>query len=382
MKITITSLHLRHGGVEKVIASLSNMLTDMGHEVEILCTYNLGEPVYPINTSVKITYLTPYHPNRDEFYDAVARKNPFKIIKEGIYGVVALRAKDKTMRKALKNINAGMVISTRNDHTVMLSQYGQESVYKVAQLHHDHLFDEKLINDFKYNYTNIDQFLLLTQGLADEVSEMMKGTNSKTICSWMPNFLDNDLIQNNLPKKKQVISAGRLHPDKGFDRLIDIWKIVRDANPDYELIIAGEGDLEKTLKQQVSSLNLSDSVHFVGTLDHPTLMAKMSESLAYAMTSITEGFALVLVEGMSQGTIPVAFDVRVGPRAIIDDQIDGFLVEDGDLQAFANKIQVLIDDERLRQKMETAAKIKSETFSQKVIQKKWQNIIDTAMEEL
>lgn len=382
MKITITSLHLQHGGVEKVVASLSNMFSDMGHDIEILCTYNLGEPVYHIDPSVKITYLTPYHPNRDEFYDAVARKNPFKILKEGIYGVVALHAKDRTMRKALKSIDSGIVISTRNDHTVMLSRYGKKNVYKVAQLHHDHLFDKKLLKDFKYHYTNIDQFLLLTQGLADEVSEMIKDTNTKTICSWMPNFLDSDLVQNDLPKKKQIITAGRLHPDKGFDRLIDIWKLVHDKNPDYELIIAGEGDLEKDLKNQAESLGLTESISFIGTIDHPSLMIEMSKSIAYLMTSISEGFPLVLLEAMSQKTIPIAFDVRVGPRAIISDNVDGFLIIDGDYQAFADRIQELIDDETLRTEMEHAALNKSTMFRQEVIQKKWQKIIDTAMEEL
>ena len=49
---------MQHGGVEKVIASLANMFVEFDYNVEILCTYNLGPMAYPLDSAVKITYLT------------------------------------------------------------------------------------------------------------------------------------------------------------------------------------------------------------------------------------------------------------------------------------------------------------------------------------
>ena len=55
-KITILSLHLNYGGVEKAVATLANMLCD-DYKVEIICTYKIGnKPVYKIDDKVKIKY--------------------------------------------------------------------------------------------------------------------------------------------------------------------------------------------------------------------------------------------------------------------------------------------------------------------------------------
>lgn len=82
-KIYITSLHMKHGGVEMMIASLANAFAARGAEVEILCTYHLGEPVYSLSPDVKIRYLTDVHPNREEFRAAIKEKKLFSVLKEG-----------------------------------------------------------------------------------------------------------------------------------------------------------------------------------------------------------------------------------------------------------------------------------------------------------
>lgn len=96
-KIYITSLHMKHGGVEMAIASLASALAEKGFTVEILCTYRLGEPAYPIHPAVKLTYLTEDTPNREQFRDAVCRRNPLRIFREGFRALGILRRKKQTM---------------------------------------------------------------------------------------------------------------------------------------------------------------------------------------------------------------------------------------------------------------------------------------------
>ena len=157
-KIYITCLHLNHGGVEMAITLLANALVKCNYEVEILCTYNFGSPVYPLNKEVKVRYLTDVLPNRESFYAALHSKNPFRICSEGFHALKTLYLKKHCLAKAISNIHNGTIISTRNEDTVILSKYGNANVKKIAQLHHDHKFDKHLIKDFQKKYSNIDYF--------------------------------------------------------------------------------------------------------------------------------------------------------------------------------------------------------------------------------
>lgn len=373
-KIYITALHLLHGGVEMSISLIANALVEKGYEVEILCSYNLGEPSYSIDPKVKITYLTDLKPNKDEFKAAVKEKNIINILKEGLYSVRVLREKKSSMAKAIKNIENGTILSTRNEHSVLLSKYGKEQVNKVAQLHHDHKFDGNLIKDFQNNYSNIDYFVLLTELLRDEVEEMLKGHNDKTKCLCIPNFLEEEEIEN-LHKEKQVVAVGRLHSVKGFDRLLDIWAIVSKECPEWKLKIIGGGEEEASIKGKINELDLNNSVELTGMLNHEETMKEMSKSGVFAITSHSEGFPFVLIEALMCSTPIVAFDVRVGPRAIIEDGKEGYLIPDKELEQYANQLIKLMKDENLRNELSQNAKVKSKEFMKDKILEKWIEIL-------
>lgn len=374
-KIYITALHMMHGGVEMSISLIANALVRRGYEVEILSTYNLGIPAYKLNPEVKITYLTDLKPNRDEFKSAVKSKKIISIAKEGLYAARVLRAKNRSMIKAIKNITEGTILSTRNEHSVILSKYGNYNVKKIAQLHHDHKFDEKLIKDFQKNYSNIDYFALLTDLLTEEVKEMMEDHNKKTECICIPNFLENESIDENVQKEKQVIAVGRLHSVKGFDRLIDIWAMVIKECPDWKLKIVGGGDEEALLREKVNKLSLEESVILTGSMKHDDTMKEMCKSSIFAMTSHSEGFPFVLIESLICKTPVVAFDVRVGPRAIIEDGKEGYLVADNELNEFAGQLIKLMKDEKLRKKFSEEAEKKSKEFMEDKIIERWLRIL-------
>ena len=375
-KIAITALHLQHGGVEMAISLLANALCEAGYEVQILCTYWLGDPVYPLDPRVKVTYLTQDVPNREAFRQAVAHKNPIQILKEGLRAVGILRRKKSTMRRAIAGISEGTILSTRNEHTVLLSRYGKPQVKKVAQLHHDHRFDPKLIRDFQRNYQNIDVLALLVPQLTQEVQEFMKGHNTHTQCVTIGNFLQGDPCP--LPPQKrerQVLAVGRLHPDKGFDRLLQIWALAAPRHPDWTLKIVGEGTLEQALKAQCQDLGLEQSVVFAGALPHDQVMQEMQRSSIYAMTSVSEGFGFVLIEAMACFLPIVAYDVRVGPGALVENGQNGYLVEDGQTAAFAQRLEELMDHPQLRQEMGQAGKAKSRTYEKECVMEQWLAIL-------
>lgn len=374
-KIYITSLHMMHGGVEMAISLQANAFVKRGYDVEILCIYNLGEPVYKLDDRVKLTYLSNVHPNKEEFLKAKNDRNIIAIIKEGIYAVNVLYLKKKVMIDAFRKIQDGVIVSTRNEHTVLLSKYGNKSVKKVAHLHHDHRFDKKLLRDFANSYDNIDVFMLLTDELQKEASKIMKD-NKKTEIMTMPNFLEETQkhIEEEKSREKQVIAVGRLDEVKGFKRLILLWKKLSERE-DVILKIVGDGEQKEELEKIIAEQNLQGKVVLTGSMEHNKVLKEMRKSLLYVMTSYTEGFPFVLLEAMSEGLPAVAYDVRVGPRAIIQEGENGYLVADEDEKAFVDSVVTILEDDKLRRIMSQNAIKRAKDFSEENIMKRWEKVI-------
>lgn len=175
------------------------------------------------------------------------------------------------------------------------------------------------------DYGGLDAFILLTPGLADEVREVMRD-NKHTKVVAIPNFLEH--YPEKLPehREKTVVAVGRLVEVKGMDRLIRIFAAVHEKAPDWNLRIIGEGDERPALEALIREQGLSDCVTLTGKLSPEGVEREMLSASIYASTSKSEGFMLTLVEGMSCGLAPVAYDVRVGPALIITDSVNGYLV--------------------------------------------------------
>ncbi len=375
-KIYITSLHLKHGGVEMVISLLANAFIEKGYDVEILCVYRLGEPAYFFDERVKITYLTDVHPNREEFAAAIASKNPFKVIKEVFYAFKVLHLKKKSIKKAVSKIDSGIVISTRHEHSVLLSQYGNANVLKIAQLHSDHKFDKKLLDDFKTKYSNIDYFALLTPGTTEEIKNVMQGSNGYTKCVTVPNFIENLPQETDIVRNNQVVAVGRFSPEKGFSRLLDVWEVFLAKHPDWTLKIIGDGDEREALIAKARALRIHENVVFTGMLPHDKVLEEMFSSKIYAMSSYTEALPMVIIEAAACGLPAVAFDVRVGPKALIDDSESGLLIADNDINAFAAALEELAENEEKRAKMGNSAREKALNYTKDNIIELWLDIFN------
>ena len=141
----------------------------------------------------------------------------------------------------------------------------------------------------------------------------------------------------------------------------------------WQLIIVGDGVLKKELESKIKTLNLQESVilkPFTKQIEKEYLNASI-----YAMSSHFEGFGMVLVEASSYGLPCIAFDVKTGPSDIIENEKSGFLVVDNDLQGYADKLMLLMRDEKLRFNFGTKAKrVVSEKFGKEVVMKEWEKL--------
>lgn len=374
--IRIIALHLAFGGVEKAIVNMANLFIELGYPVEIICVYRMpNSPAFPLNAQVQVTYLLKNTPNRQQWKECLKKKRLFQLIKESIKAIRILLHKKYSVYRAIRNIQDGIIITTRHEDTLVLSKYGRSNVFKIAQLHHDHQFNQKLLKACSSGYTNIDVFTLLTPQLADEMREIMKkNQNTRVIC--IPNFLEQ------LPekvtfanRKKIIIAVGRLNRVKGFSRLIEIFSQIHSAVPDWKLLIVGEGEERSSLETLIQSFSLENQVMLTGQKSSTEIEELMNDASIYAMTSHSEGLPFVLLEALSCGLPIIAYDVRVGPRAIVEDRVNGFLIPEHDQQKFIIALLDLIQNDNLRQTMSNHAYARAKDFSKDRIKNQWNNIL-------
>lgn len=171
--------------------------------------------------------------------------------------------------------------------------------------------------------------------------------------------------------EKRVIAVGRLDYQKSFDRLIEAWDIVKDYAQDWRLDIFGQGEWKDMLNQMIKDRGLESCVK----INAPTknIGEEYAKSSILVMSSHYEGFPMVMIEGMACGLPAVSFDFKCGPRDIIDDGVNGYIVEDGDLGDLAQGMLNLIKDEPLRKSMGEAAKTVVERYSEDKVMAKWEN---------
>ena len=370
--IYLTSLHLSHGGVEFVVSQIANYFVELGHPVTILCTYKLGEPVYDIDPRVTIKYLTKYAPNREAFKKALRSKNISQILKEGMYAVKVLLMKKVVLIREFKKIKSGIVISSRNEDTVLLSKHGQKDVLKIAHIHHDVLQQDVVGKSMTRNYKNIHAVVLLTEELKSEVEGFLAKKYPHIKCVAIANAIEPlGFTPFDQKREKTIITVGRLHPDKGYQRLLEIFQEVHAKHPEWRLQIIGDGVLKEQLMKQAELLEIMSSVDFLGYLDNEKSRRMMEKSSIYVMTSVREGFGIVLVEAMDAGLPAVAFDVRVGPRSIITDGKTGYLIEDGKNHEFAKKLIGLMEDNSLREQLGLQAKDEAAKYYRDNVFSKW-----------
>jgi len=169
---------------------------------------------------------------------------------------------------------------------------------------------------------------------------------------------------------KRLVSVGRYASQKGYDYLIDIWSKVEKDYPDWILSIYGSGRKERKIRALIEKLNIKNRVE----LNPPSqdIETVFSNSSIYAMTSRYEGFGLVLTEAMSCGLPLISYDCKCGPREIITDGEDGFLIEFKNSKQFISKLKLLLDDPTLREQMGTKANENSGRLKLENIMPQWE----------
>lgn len=374
-KISILSLHLGYGGIEKSVVSLANMLCD-NYKVEIACCYKLyNEPAFSLDKRVKVKYLLKdLKPNRDEFKTALKKKNIINILKEGFKSIKILHERKSKMIEYIQNTKADVIVSTRDIFNEWLGEHGKKNTLKIGWEHnHYH-------NDFKYargvvrSVYNLDYFVLVSNSLKDYYEKKL--TKSKCKCLYIPNTIDKIPPRKSTLEEKRLICVGRLSEEKGHMDLLKIFALLIKDFPEWQLDIIGDGNEREKLEEFIKKHSISEKVILHGFRDKDYINKMLQKSSIYIMTSYTESFGIVLIEAMSHGVPCVAFDSAEGAKELIDSGMNGYLIKHRSFSAMIKKLSDLMEQRDTRLKIGEAARKKAKQYTVEIVKEDWINLIE------
>mgnify|MGYP000047010434 CR=1 FL=1 len=173
-----------------------------------------------------------------------------------------------------------------------------------------------------------------------------------------------------------ILYFGRVKKYKRLDHLIKAFKYVKEKIPDAQLIIAGKGDNYKELITLSKELGIFDSVDFMGEVSEDKKVKLLQEAWVFVTTSEKEGWGITVIEANACGTPVIAYNVP-GLRDSVKHGYNGLLVEDGNIEALANKIVHLLKDDILRDELSKNAIEWAKQFSWDRSAKEFERLIET-----
>lgn len=358
------------GGIQSVTVTKANALAAIpGNEVFVLVTDNKeGVQTKPLSDKVHLIDLGI------NYYDG--DRNRSRIANFFVYSIKRKKHR-KILYETLCDINPDIVISIGQSEKYMLLSMRNRTWKVIREFHFERNYRKQLATskldkliasaqdfyDFKFKEKKYDQIVVLTE---EDKTTNWKGWNNVSVIPNPVAFASEEVsrLENN-----RVVSLGRLENQKNYASLIKSFKIVNGVHPNWNLDIYGSGSQRNQLQSLINELNLGENVHLMGTTNN--VRNVLISASAFALSSIMEGFAVVLVEAMECGVPVVSYQCPCGPKDIITDGKDGFLVPVGDEKMMAERICTLIENEELRRIMGKAAKEKAKQYNIDNITKQW-----------
>ena len=216
-------------------------------------------------------------------------------------------------------------------------------------------------------YRKADMLVSLTQG---DAQDWRTSNNNKNVVV-IPNVVNlNRTGRYSSQLSKHVIFVGRFAKLKGIQYLIEIWKRVQEKHSDWTLDFYGDGEDKDKYISIMPSMNI--------VVHKPTLKIheRYCDCSIAILTSLCESFSLVIPEAMSCGLPVLAFDCPNGPRDIINDGVDGFLIPQFDVDMFVEKLSFLMDNQDIRTRMGHKAIDSSQRYDAVQIMPKWKDLFE------
>lgn len=365
------------GGIQRVTVAKANALVEVpGNEVFILFADHSGERVLDVSPKVRVVDLgVDYY--KDDW------KSRWNVLK----GIVIKRSLHRRrLEEVLHEVNPDILVSVGQSEknflpriqgkwaTVREIHYVKDYRWKAAQS----IFDKILafggdLLDYSFNIKKYDRIVVLTH----EDKELNWKDNPKVAV--IPNPVEVRSGHISALNEKRIIAVGRLVQQKNFASLVNAFSLVAMRRPDWRLDIFGDGPEKSRLQTLISSLGLDDKIRLRGNTNR--VIEEMVGSSMLVMTSKFEGFGVVLIEAMSVGLPVVSYACPCGPKDVITNGKDGFLVPPEDEMVLAERLCSLIENDSMRREMGQEALENVKRFSIETVVAQWMDLFRKLVEE-
>lgn len=215
----------------------------------------------------------------------------------------------------------------------------------------------------------IDAYLLLTDRQRQDVEKRF---------GYRDNYftISHPIEEKKITQQKDhtIVMLTRLDYQKRLDHAVRIFELVHQKDPTLKLEIYGKGDKELMLKEMIAERHLEDVVFLRG---HSQEAQNVVQRAMFSLiTSRYEGFPLAVEESLANGTPVLAYDIKYGPADMVQDGYNGYLIKEGDIKTFANKIVLLANDATLLKKMSANAIESTRKWNPTEFVEKWQALFN------
>jgi len=225
---------------------------------------------------------------------------------------------------------------------------------------------------------------LPSQGCKDDLIEHFNAPAANVRV--MPNPIDvasilkscGDVPEVPLPSilgKYVFVHVARLCYQKNHQLLFDACRLLKKRTSNFLVVCLGEGELRAEIEQQIKTFGLQEQVLLLGEVRNP--FAYMARAHGLLLTSRFESFALVLVEAMACGAVPISVDCPYGPRDVLDGGKHGLLVPMDDPLALADAMLRVAEDRALREECRQAGVARARQYELANVARQWEQLFDS-----
>ena len=338
--VFIHSLH--GGGAERVAADLTAHWAQAGREVMLVTQADSQDDVYTLDARVRRQVLGTATPSGG-----------------GWRGISANLSRVWRLRRLIRKFRPDVVLGMMTTSSVLAVLATRGLGCAVVATEHTHPPSQTLSSLWlrlrRFAYPRADRVIALTRGTADWLAQHVPGSRLAVIPNPVHWPLHRGEPERPVPQKagrRYVLAVGRLHADKGFDVLVDAFAQIAATQPEWDLIILGEGTKaqRQDLMTQIEAAGLGSRILLPGRAGNVGDWYAGAEF--YVLSSRFEGLSNTLLEAMASGRPAVSFDCDTGPREIVREGVDGVLVRPaGNAHALASAMAAMMNDDALRVRM-------------------------------
>ena len=349
MKILFVISSLQVGGEQRVLSILSDQLVRKNHEVDICVLSKKVEKQFALNRNVHVNYLN-------------------------INGVLKNFVRVVSIRKQARREKYDVVIGFAVIPSILCSFATIGVAPAVVCERNDPMIYSTLL---KFVRSVAYRFCAGAVFQTNDASECFPTIKRRAI-------IHNPLNTSAIPERctgtrnMRIVNTSRLVPQKNHKMLIDAFRMIATKHPEYSLVIYGDGPEKSNLQQYITDISLGDRIHILPA--RTDILDVIREDSVFVLSSNHEGFPNSLAEALAMGIPSISTDCRIGgPREMIEDGVNGYLVKAGDTQELSEKLDILLSDSAVRESFSKNGYAIRHKLESGIIAEKWISFLRLAM---